>query len=177
MTNTTTRTRRTAPATATLAAVALLALTGCSTFSDLGDSLSGSDTKEHSVDTGAEGKESQLLASWVPDDASDVKVMQRTTGSERLLTFTHDGDLPADCTAIATPGTPTEEELAASYATDARTADFPVEDWTTTPTLEAEWWPEGTIEGTTHLCGRWWVSTSGSTVYGFAASQKIEPAS
>lgn len=147
-------------------------LTGCGFAEDIADSLDSSNSKEHHVDTGAEGKESELLAAWVPDDASDVSVMQRTTGSERLLTFTYDGDMPADCLAIETTGSPTTQELRDAYATDLRTAESDVEDWTTTPTLEADWWPEGQEDSTTHLCARWWVSASDDTFYAFAADQR-----
>ncbi|WP_420113296.1 hypothetical protein [Pseudactinotalea sp.] len=145
----------------------LALLTGCG----LGEALNDGDTKERHADTGAEGKESGLLADWIPDDASDVSVMQRTTGSERLLTFTFEGDLPPECVAIATPGEPTDDELEASYATDPRTADTPLSRWSRTPTLEADWWPEGQLAETTHLCGRWWVSNDEDTVYGFGAEE------
>ncbi|WP_420114115.1 hypothetical protein [Pseudactinotalea sp.] len=157
-----------------LSAVALataLAATvaGCGVAGEIADGLDESDAKEHAVDTGAEGKESQLLAAWVPDDARDVRVMQRTTGSERLLTFEYSGDVPEDCLAIATPGSPTTDELEQAYATDLRTAEFPVDRWSTSPTLTADWWPSGQQDQTTHLCGRWWVSADGGTFYAFGA--------
>jgi len=164
-------TRHALPQALGVLALAGLALTGCSWTEDIADSLDDSDSKPHQVDTGAEGKESGLLADWVPDDARDVRVMQRTTGSERLLTFTYDGEIPADCLAIETVGAPTEAELEESYATDPRSAAFEVDRWTTTPTLEADWWPAGQEEDTTHLCGRWWVSASDETFYAFAADQ------
>lgn len=164
-------TRHALPRALGILALAGVALAGCSWTEDIGDSLDSSNSKPHHVDTGAEGKESGLLADWVPDDASDVSVMQRTTGSERLLTFTYAGDMPADCEPIETVGAPTEAELEASYATDPRSAALEVDRWSTMPTLEADWWPEGQHTATTHLCGRWWVSAEDETFYAFAAEQ------
>lgn len=149
--------------------VSALALGGCSAAEDISEGLDPSDSKEHQVASGAEGKEAELLADWVPDDASDVYIMQRTTGSERLLTFEYSGDVPEECLPIETTGDPTEEALEEAYATDARTADDAVDTWSTVPTLEADWWPEGQEAQTTHLCGRWWVSQDGGTFYGFGA--------
>lgn len=54
-------------------------------------------------------------------------------------------------------------------ATDPRTADFPLERWSASPTLEADWWPEGQEQETTQLCGRWWVSEDDGTFYAFGA--------
>jgi hypothetical protein len=159
-------------ATLGLMSVAGLTLTGCGWAEDIADGLDSSNSKEHQVDTGAEGKESGLLAAWVPDDARDVQVMQRTTGSERLLTFAYDGDLPPECLEIETTGSPTEQELEEAYATDLRTAEFAVDDWTTTPTLEADWWTPGQEDSTTHLCMRWWVSEDDGTFHAFAADQR-----
>lgn len=152
-----------------LAIVATLLVTGCGFIEDLADSLDSSNSKEHHVETGAEGKESGLLAEWIPDDAREVHVMQRTTGSERLLTFEYVGELPPECQQIEAIGNPTEQELEAAYATDARTADWAVAEWSTTPTLEADWWPTGHEAMTTHLCGRWWVSGAEGTFRAFAA--------
>jgi len=146
-----------------------LALAGCGWVEDIGDSMDPSNSKERHAETGAEGKESELLADWVPDEARDVHVMQRTTGSERLLTFEYDGAVPQDCLQIEVTGKPTEEELAQAYATDLRTRDSQVEEWSTEPTLEADWWPVGHEAATTHLCGRWWVSADDGTFHAFAA--------
>lgn len=144
-------------------------LTGCGLAEDIADSLDTSNSKLHQVDTGAEGKESGLLADWVPDDAQDVHVLQRTTGSERLLTFEYSGGMPSECLEIDTVGSPTQEELAAAYETDARTRDFEVNQWSTEPTMQAEWWSAGHESRTTHLCGRWWVSEAEGVFHAFAA--------
>ena len=79
--------RRVVPAVAVAALVSGLLLAGCGWIEDIGDGLDASKSKERHAETGAAGKESELLADWVPDEARDVYVMQRTTGSERLLTF------------------------------------------------------------------------------------------
>lgn len=161
--------RKTLPAALGVLLVSGLALAGCSWAEDIADGLDGSNSKEHQVDTGAEGKESELLADWVPDDAQDVYVMQRTTGSERLLTFEYSGEVPQDCLSIETAGSPTEQELEQAYATDLRTQEWDVDEWSTSPTLQADWWPQGQEAMTTHLCGRWWVSAAEGTYHAFAA--------
>lgn len=102
-----------------------------------------------------------------------MHVMQRTTGDERLLTATFDGDLPSSCTLIETAGSPTDEELTAAYATDDRTKNLTLEETTTAPLLEADWWPEGQHQQTTALCGRWWVSQSEDTLYAFAPELQV----
>ena len=154
-------------------AIGALTLTGCGWAGDIAEGLDTSDSKERHAASGAEGKESGLLAAWVPDDAGDVTVMQRTTGSERLLTFTYAGSVPEQCLAIETVGEPTTQELEQAYATDARTREWGVEEWSTQPTLEADWWPEGQEARTTHLCGRWWVSDDDGTFLAFAAAQHV----
>src|SRR5699024_1984472 len=118
--------------------------------------------------TGAEGKADELLASWVPDEATEIEVVQRTTGDERLLTARYDGDLPSTCIAIAEVGAPSEQELTESYATDPRMGDLEVDEVETAPLLDAEWWEVGLENNTTHLCGRWWVSQDEGTLYAFA---------
>lgn len=161
--------RSASPAVLSALVLSALALSGCGLAEDIADSLDGTNSKEHQVDTGAEGKESGLLAGWVPDDAQDVRVMQRTTGSERLLTFEYAGELPDECLQIEAVGSPSAQELDEAYATDPRTQDWEVEEWSTSPTLEADWWQDGQEELTTHLCGRWWVSEADGTIYGFGA--------
>lgn len=166
------RTQRSLPGLPGLLGVMLasgVTLAGCGLAEDLADSLDTTNSKQHRVDTGAEGKESGLLADWVPDDAQDVHVMQRTTGSERLLTFEYSGGMPQECLEIDTVGSPTQEELAAAYESDPRTQDFELSRWSTEPTLEAEWWTESYEALTTHLCGRWWVSESDGVFHAFAA--------
>lgn len=90
-----------------------------------------------------------------------------------LLTFTYAGSVPEQCLAIETVGEPTTQELEQAYATDARTREWGVEEWSTQPTLEADWWPEGQEARTTHLCGRWWVSDDDGTFLAFAAAQHV----
>lgn len=161
--------RRVVPAVAVAALVSGLLLAGCGWIEDIGDGLDASKSKERHAETGAAGKESELLADWVPDEARDVYVMQRTTGSERLLTFEYAGEVPQGCVKSEVTGKPTEQELDLAYATDLRTRDRQVDEWSTEPTLEADWWPPGQEAQTTHLCGRWWVSSDDGTFYAFAA--------
>lgn len=130
-------------------------------------------SEEHTVSNAADGKSSGLLAAWVPAGATDVHLLQRTTGDERLLKATYSGNLPASCMTLGTTGSPTDEELARSYAGDERTKDRPLDEVTTSPLLEADWWPKDQHRGTTALCGRWWVSQEGNTLYAFAPEQHV----
>lgn len=95
--------------------------------------------------SGEEGKANQdaRLPDWVPDQASSVLEVIRTTGSERILRFTSaDADLPADCV----PGAAT----------------------TTTATLTADWWPLGQETKTDQVCDdEWHVYVERDTVYAF----------
>jgi len=158
------RPRRVLPLLA-LAAVLPLALSACGSF-DLNDKYD--DAASKTAPTSEEGKADGLLAGWVPDGGTDVKVEQRSTGHERLLTMAYDGALPDTCTAIAAAGEPTDAELEASYATDNRVKDIDLADLDTKPTLTADWWPAGQEAKTTHLCGRWWVSQEDGNLYAFA---------
>jgi len=126
-----------------------------------------SETAEKKAKDGATGKESGLLAEWVPDDATDVVVKQRTTGAERLLTATYDGDLADVCEPVSEEGAPSRDELVAAYASDERTRRLTVDEMATVRTLEADWWPEGQEDRTTLLCGRWWVSQEDGTIFAF----------
>lgn len=148
--------------------VGVTALSGCDA-SIFGTTYDKQVTR--SANTGAEGKAEELLASWVPDEASNIEIAQRTTGDERLLKADYSGDLPSSCLTIETAGSPTEDELEDAYSTDSRMDDLEVSEVETTPLLSANWWPEGQEESTTELCGRWWVSQDGDTLYAFAAER------
>lgn len=144
-----------------------VSLTGCGMG---GDSMDKKEEKTSS--TGTEAKSSGLAPSWLPSEASSIKVMQRTTGAERLLMADMKGALPKQCTAIKTKGAPTDAELKAAYAQDTRTKDSATSDIATAPLLSADWWPAGQEKETTALCGRWWVSVKDGHVYAFAAEQQ-----
>lgn len=157
--DTTPRPRRTSSLVAAGLALTLPLLGACG--------IVPSETAEKKATDGATGKESGLLADWVPDDATDVVVKQRTTGAERLLVATYDGELPEDCAPIGEQGAPSRDELVAAYASDERTRRLTVDEMATVRTLEADWWPEGQEDRTTVLCGRWWVSHEDGTLFGF----------
>ena len=52
------------------------------------------------------------MPDWVPDGATEIKEVQRTTGHERIFTLTLDGPLPDSCLPVTTPGRPSAEEIA-----------------------------------------------------------------
>lgn len=144
-----------------------LTMTGCGIGEDHFDTA-----ESKSADTGAQAVSSGLAPSWLPADAKDVKVQQRTTGDERLLVADGDLELPGSCRAVATTGKPSKAELAASYRGDAKTKGEKLSDLTTAPLLTADWWPQGQEKRTTTLCGRWWVSSSKGKIYAFAPERK-----
>ncbi|GAA1868088.1 hypothetical protein GCM10009715_14000 [Paeniglutamicibacter psychrophenolicus] len=144
---------------ASAAALAALALTGCGA---LGIESKYDKSASHEFATGAEGKERKVLPSWVPDEATNLKEVVRTTGNERILRMEFGGALPASCTAIAETGKPSGAELSVGLDTEdpaaAQEIAGRVESQYQTPLLAADWWPTGQEGKTTHLCGKWWVS-------------------
>lgn len=153
--------------TVVLALPLALTLTGCTLADSMSNKYEASASK--SAKTSEEGVSSGLLPQWVPAGGSNVKLEQRSTGHERIFIMDYAGQIPAECPAIDTVGQPTDEELAKAYASDPRTEDMDPQEFVTFRTLEADWWPEGTEEKTTNLCGRWWVHLNDSKLYAFAA--------
>lgn len=149
-----------------VASLALL-LSGCSVSDLMVDKYD--ESTEKSAKTSQEGVSIELLPTWVPAGGSDVKLMQRNTGMERIFTMEYQGDLPAkQCVRIGSAGQPTDDELKKAYASDPRTKDLDPKEISTTRTLEAEWWPAGAEDLTTDLCGRFWVHRAEGKLYAFA---------
>ncbi|RSN16523.1 hypothetical protein DMC63_23680 [Streptomyces sp. WAC 05977] len=123
------------------AATATVALSGCGLKEGLTEKANGH-VKTVGYTTGAEGKRDAdaRLPEWVPDGATSITEVIRTTGSERLLKFTG-GTLPSVCV----PG------AAAAQAA----------------TLAAQWWPVGQESRTDKVCGEWHVLVQGADVYAF----------
>lgn len=111
------------------------------------------------------------MPTWVAEDARDIRLLQRTTGDERILTYQSQSQPPATCLQIKKTGKPSEAELVEALASDGHKTDSELADHVQqqaqTPLLAADWWPVGTEGKTTHLCGKWWVSVAGSHVYGY----------
>lgn len=154
-------------ATGALALPFALLLTGCSASDLFGDKLDESTTRtaENSKDAVADG----LLPKWVPEGGTDIQLVQRNTGSERIFAMDYDGELDsAQCQPLKTVGEPSDAELAQAYASDSRTKNLEPEKMSKTRTLEADWWPEAAQDSTTDLCGRFWVHQADGKLYGFA---------
>lgn len=153
--------------------LAALALTGCSV---LGIESTYDKSASHEFATGAEGKEKRVVPSWVPDEATNLKEIVRTTGNERILRMEFGGALPASCTAIAETGRPSPAELSAGLDAEdpaaAQELAERVEAQYQTPLLAADWWPTGQEEKTTHLCGKWWVSREAGHLSAYAPELK-----
>lgn len=123
------------------AATAMVTLSACGLKEGLTEKANGH-VKTVGYATGAEGKrdEDARLPEWVPDGATSVTEVIRTTGSERLLRFTG-GTLPAVCVPGAAATQPA--------------------------TLSAQWWPQGQESRTDKVCGEWHVLVQGADVYAF----------
>ena len=154
-------------ASALSAAPLVMFLSGCSMSDFSVDKFD--ESTEKSAQTSQAGVASELLPTWVPAGGTNVELVQRNTGSERIFVMDYDGQLPNDkCITVATAGKPSAAELKKAYASDPRTKNFDSEEISTTRTLEADWWPDDAEAKTTNLCGRFWVHQSGGKLYAFA---------
>lgn len=124
--------------------VAVTALSGCGLAESMAVSSNGH-AQPVNYSTGTEGKTNAdaRLPDWVPDQATGIAEIVRTTGTERILRFSSAGSkLPALCV----PG-------AAS---------------TKAATLTADWWPKGKESRTTQICGgEWHTLVEGDVVYAY----------
>lgn len=138
-----------------LAAVTAISLSACSAAAQ----FDKRETKTFS--SGATGKAEQALPSWVPDGATDIKLMFRTTGAERILTMKNGTLLPTTCTAV-----PAGQKPVSGDDPDNR---YPAKELSNGPaTLSADWWPNGTEQKAASVCGRWWVTVDGDKTYAYA---------
>lgn len=144
-----------------------LLLTGCSVSDILVDNLDKSTTR--TAETSEQAVADGLLPDWVPAGGTDVQLVQRNTGAERIFTMKYDGKLDSgQCAALETAGDPSAAELAAAYASDPRTKNFEPDEISDTRTLDADWWPADGQDKTTDLCGRFWVHQADGALYAFA---------
>ncbi|PJJ45296.1 hypothetical protein ATK23_2559 [Glutamicibacter mysorens] len=144
-----------------------LLLTGCSVSDILVDKYDESTTR--TAETSEQAVADGLLPDWVPAGGTDVQLVQRNTGAERIFTMKYDGKLDSgQCAALETAGDPSAAELAAAYASDPRTKNFEPDEISDTRTLDADWWPADGQDKTTDLCGRFWVHQADGALYAFA---------
>jgi hypothetical protein len=132
-------------AAALVIGVTAVALTGCGTTGSLIQQKRNGHVEPVNYATGAIGKSNQdaRLPSWVPDQASSVSEVIRTTGSERILRFT-----------LSDPKTLTSCRPASASRTKA--------------TLTASWWPSGQESKTDQVCDTdWYVLVKAATVYAY----------
>ncbi|AEF38979.1 hypothetical protein [Hoyosella subflava] len=120
-----------------IAGVGVFALAGCWAGFER-----QSKTTEFTFETGAEGKADKVLPQWVPDDASDIDEVVRTTGNERILRLKASAEeLPEWCE-------PSEPPVSSA-------------------SLEASWWPADRESESTLTCNEWFVSEDADYLYGF----------
>lgn len=142
-------------------------LAGCDLNAAVSDSLDTSTVR--TAATTEEAVADGLLPRWVPAGGTEVKLVQRNTGAERIFVVDYDKKLSSNqCISLKAVGKPTKDELATAYAFDDRVKNFAPEDLSDTPTLEAEWWSQGAELKTTELCGRFWVHQENGKLYAFA---------
>lgn len=157
-------------ATVGLGAV-LLGATGCSAIAlptgpeyDKSQSYEFKDLKDSNAH--------QVLPAWTPKDATNIKEEQRTTGHERLIVMDVSASkAPGTCVALKATGKPTTSEIErglVAEGTSTSEAAHQAADQYTTPLLQANWWPAGQQDKTTHLCGKWWVSVADGKLYAYS---------
>ncbi|ALE04886.1 hypothetical protein AL755_04190 [Arthrobacter sp. ERGS1:01] len=105
-----------------------------------------------------------MLPSWIPEQAADIKEVLRTTGSERIIVMKN-VTLPSSCKAIPIGQKPAPADDAESH--------FKAVDYSTgVATLKADWWPAGTEQKASSLCGKWWVTVDGESTYAYSPELK-----
>jgi hypothetical protein len=48
-------------------------------------------------------------------------------------------------------------------------------DFRTVSTLRADWWPVEVEQDATVMCGRWWVTADGDSLYAFTPERRTVP--
>ncbi|SKC60377.1 hypothetical protein [Krasilnikoviella flava] len=163
VTTSATRRYRGVGALALVAAVAV-STSACGAITEAMKDRSSGHTKAFSYDSGADGKADEGLPSWVPDGASDVRGVFRTTGDEMILTMDADvTSLPAGCTSVDA-----DHPLVAAPTRGTLSAD----DYRTDSTLEASWWTTGQEQDASLQCGGWWVGTRNGALFAFTPELK-----
>lgn len=134
-------------------------LTACGSFQEGLSERAAGHTKTYSFDTGKQGKADKVLPDWVPDDATEVQEVIRTTGSERILTMRSSVDALPDTCEVVDADTPLEPRP--EYTTEAS------KDFRSDSTLKATWWSKGQEAQSTHMCGAWWVGEKDGSLFAF----------
>ena len=98
------------------AAIAATLLSGC-------DAMTASGTYDRDISyefSSPRDKDAQTtLPSWVPENAKDIQMAQRTTGNERLLTFQSEAELPPSCLTLDSPGAPSPDQRGEGLAQES----------------------------------------------------------
>ncbi|AJT42460.1 hypothetical protein [Psychromicrobium lacuslunae] len=142
-----------------LAASSILLLSACNA------GVNGNENDKQETKTFATAKDGAgVLPSWIPDGATDIKEVLRTTGSERIISMKN-VKLPASCQALPAGQKPTPADDTDS---NVKAADFVTDG----ATLKAAWWPNGTEQKAKSRCGKWWVTVDGDTTFAFSPELK-----
>ncbi|MCW1249204.1 hypothetical protein ODZ83_03190 [Acaricomes phytoseiuli] len=132
-----------------------LTVTGCGAFENNADK-----TETKTYDRGSDANNGQELASWIPDDARDIRLLLRTTGNERILAM-RNTEIPNSCTPVAAGQQP--------RSGDDTDSQWKADEFVTTPpTLSADWWPQGIEQKASAICGKWWVTVQDGATYAYS---------
>lgn len=143
----------------TLAVGATFLLSACNT------GVNGNENDKQETKTFATAKDGAgVLPSWIPEQATDIKEVLRTTGSERIIVMKN-VMLPGSCQAIPTGQKPAPAD---DVESNIKAADYS----TGSATLRADWWPAGTEQKANSLCGKWWVTVDGESTYAYSPELK-----
>ncbi|MFB9714536.1 hypothetical protein [Arthrobacter methylotrophus] len=150
--------RRTAAAI-TLSVGAALLLSACN------PGVNGNENDKQETKTFATAKDgSGVLPGWIPEQATDIKEMLRSTGFERIIVMKN-VTLPNSCKTI-----PAGQKPAPVDDADGK---FKAADYNSgEATLKADWWPAGTEQKASSLCGKWWVTVDGESTYAYSPETK-----
>ncbi|MGF0118700.1 hypothetical protein ACQFYA_20605 [Promicromonospora sp. Marseille-Q5078] len=142
-----------------LVSVVAVTTTACGAITEALNDRNAGHTRAFSYDSGRSGKDADVLPAWVPDGATDVQGVFRTTGDEVILTMDADvTSLPADCRSVDA-----DHPLVATPARDGLTTD----DYRTDSTLKAGWWTTGQEQDATLVCDGWWVGQADGALFAF----------
>lgn len=143
----------------TVAIGAALVLSACST------GINGNPNDKQESKSFSSAKDGAgILPNWIPDSATDIKEVIRTTGSERIIVMKN-GTLPNSCKTLPAgqKPVPVDDAESETKANEYRTGPA---------TLQADWWPVGIEQKATSQCGKWWVTVDGDYTYAYSPELK-----
>lgn len=125
----------------------LVTLAGCGSINDSLNERANGHTKQYTFEKARQGTDSDVLPPWLPDSATHVKEVMRTTGNERILT--------------ATLGPNSRLKKCLTKNDKSGLDSF------NQSTLRASWWKNRSADEANATCGKWSIAVKGDTVFAF----------